>query len=90
MGEGPGLLSAICTGLTLPYVTTPDGQPRPMMITGWQMRLGGFMLLVSGCCGTAALNHYHPSGSVCAAYIILLSAAAFSVWNILIKNIPLA
>ena len=35
-----------------------------MMITGWQMLLGGFMLLVLGYCGGGSLTTITPRESV--------------------------
>lgn len=87
MGEGLMLLSAICTGLAAPVCKRlTDNGLAPMMITGWQMLLGGFMLLALGYCGGGSLTTITPQGIGLLTYMILLSAAAFSVWSILLKK----
>ncbi len=88
-GEGLMALSAMCTGLATPYSKSlTDAGLRPEMITGWQMLLGGGMLLVLGIAGGGWPPQVNAGGLALMAYLVVLSAAAFTVWTRLLERYP--
>lgn len=88
-GEGLMLLSAACTGFAAPVCKRlTDKGLAPMMITGWQMFLGGLLLLLAGYAGGGILTTVTPSGIALLIYMIALSAIGFTVWSLLLKKHP--
>lgn len=60
----------------------------PFCATGWQLFLGGIVLIVIGICGGGQLT---PSGAACWGiflYLAALSSIAFSIWAILLQKHP--
>lgn len=88
-GEGLMFISAMCTGVSSPItkrITERGGDP--MLATGWQLTIGGSMLLLLGLGGGGRFAAISPAGVALLAYLIFLSAAAFTVWSILLKYYP--
>ena len=59
-----------------------------MIITGWQLVVGGVILLLVGRIGGGHFSQVSPKGIALLGYLIFLSAAAFTIWTILLKNFP--
>lgn len=87
-GEGFMLLSAAAAaaGAVISKVVARDGEP--MIITGWQLTFGGALLLVMGIAGGGHFEQTPPQGIALLGYMIFLSAAAFTIWTILLKKYP--
>lgn len=87
-GEGFMLASAFGqgAGALVSRRITPGHDP--MQITGWQLCFGGGVLLVIGLVGGGAHLHFSPAGVALMAYLILLSAVAFTVWTHLLARYP--
>lgn len=86
-GEGFMLLSALGQGLgaAISRKITPGRDP--MVITGWQLALGGAVLLAVGLAGGGADGLvWSPAGAALLAYLAVLSAVAFTVWTMLLKE----
>lgn len=88
-GEGFVLLSAMGQGVgaVISRQITP-GQSA-MVITGWQLTLGGAVLLLLGLAGGGAAGmSFSLPGLALLGYLVLVSAAAFSVWTMLLSRHP--
>ena len=85
-GEGFMLLSTVASGAgTVISKFVAKGQS-PMMVTGWQLSIGGAVLLLMGIVGGGHFATVSFEGLALLAYLIFLSSAAFSIWTWLLKR----
>lgn len=87
-GEGFMLLSTIASGGGAVISKFVAKGQSPMMVTGWQLTLGGAVLLIAGSVGGGHFNSITPQAIALLAYLIFLSAAAFTIWTALLKQYP--
>ncbi|MET3667995.1 drug/metabolite transporter (DMT)-like permease [Caulobacter sp. 1776] len=60
----------------------------PMVMTGWQLAIGGTALLAIGVAAGGHLSGFDARSLALLAYMAGLSAAAFALWSLLIKHNP--
>ena len=82
-GDGLILLSAVSAGAgaLVSRIYTPGRDP--MLLTGWQLALG-----LLGRVGGGALGSVTAGGAALLGYMIVLSAAAFTIWTALLGRFP--
>lgn len=87
-GDGLILLSAVSAGVgaLVSRIYTPGRDP--MLLTGWQLALGGTFLGLLGRLGGGALGSVTVAGAALLGYMIVLSAAAFTIWTALLGRFP--
>lgn len=56
-----------------------------VVLTGYQLAIGGLALLLIGFAGGGTLSGFTVKSSALLAYLVVLSSAAFSLWTILLK-----
>lgn len=87
-GEGFMLLSTVASGAGAVISKFVAKGASPMMITGWQLFVGGAVLLFAGVAGGGHFSKMSFGGFALLGYLIFLSAAAFSIWTWLLKKYP--
>jgi len=89
IGEGFMLLSAVEQGFGAGISRRITPGRDPIAITGWQLSIGGLILLLIGLAGGGAggITITLP-GILVLGYLSLLSAAAFTIWTMLLKEHP--
>ena len=87
-GDGLVLLSAVSAGAgaLVSRIYTPGRDP--MLLTGWQLLIGGCFLLGVGTLGGGTLGRVTLGGVLLLGYMIVLSAAAFTIWTALLGKFP--
>ncbi len=87
-GDGLVLLSAASAGAgaLVSRIFTPGRDP--MLLTGWQLLLGGLLLGGIGAAGGGWLGAVTLPGVLLLGYMIVLSAAAFTIWTALLGKFP--
>ena len=60
----------------------------PMVMTGWQLAIGGAALLAIGAAAGGRLGGFDIRALALLAYMAGLSAAAFALWSLLMKHNP--
>ena len=60
----------------------------PLLVTAWQLLLGGGILVVTGLIWGGRLNFSSLQGVAILLWLAFVSAAAFSVWTALLKHHP--
>ena len=89
-GDGAMLVATAMFGLggiISKYVTrTVDS----MLATGWQLAIGGFLLILLGAPSAGFLSCADWRGWVVLGYMMLLSAIAFTLWTLLFQYNPAA
>lgn len=88
LGDGLVLLSAVSAGAgaLVSRIFTPGRDP--MLLTGWQLLLGGLLLGGIGVAGGGHLGAVTLTGVLLLGYMIVLSAAAFTIWTALLGKYP--
>ena len=88
LGDGLVRLSAVSAGAgaLVSRIFTPGRDP--MLLTGWQLLLGGLLLGGIGVAGGGHLGAVTLTGVLLLGYMIVLSAAAFTIWTALLGKYP--
>lgn len=90
MGEGFILTASVLVALgALISKATTQGQD-PMLITGWQLALGGGGLLAAGLLTGGRLAPLTPAGFWLMALMVVISSVAFTLWTVLLKYHPVS
>ena len=87
MGEGLLLISGIFSTISTFYVKKLAKGIPPILLNGWQILLGGSVLMGAGVLtAKETLNFSHPLALPLLIYSALLSSGAFTIWYILLQN----
>lgn len=89
-GEGFVLLSTVASALSTILIKRYSEQDDPVLLSGWQFTFGGLLLVV---CGLLFGGRLHPSGGAAVAlllYLAFLSAAAYTLWGLLLHHNPVS
>lgn len=85
-GEGFILIAAACfvAGSMLSKSATVSTDA--MTVTGYNLLIGGLVLLAAGIAGGGVIDTVNTKGVLILIYLTFLSAAAFTLWTILLKK----
>ncbi len=84
-GEGFVLISSFFISASFIYVKKKGGHRDLLRINGWQLFLGGVLLIATGWTGSAGSLSFTWESAGLLCYLAMLSAAAFSIWFLLLK-----
>lgn len=87
-GEGSVVLAAFILSAASIYGKKLSQRLNVAAMTGWQMAVGGAVLLASGWLAGGQMSAFTPASAALMAYMALLSALAFSIWSALLKHNP--
>ncbi len=89
-GEGFILFSAISYAFSSAFMKRFSKQENPVMLSGWQFMLGGAVMIAVGllCGGRLTVISAGGIGMLC--YLAFVSAAAYSIWSLLLKYNPVS
>lgn len=62
----------------------------PAMLSGWQFTVGGAVMIVLSLLMGGKLTNYSVKGVALFVYLAFVSAAAYSLWSILLKHNPVS
>jgi drug/metabolite transporter (DMT)-like permease len=85
MGDGMMLLSGLSFAVGSLLSKNISQKSDPMMVTGYQLGFGGFLLLLLGLITGGTLKSVSIPGILLLTYMAFLSATAFTIWTILSK-----
>ncbi|MDD7365603.1 MAG: DMT family transporter [Atopobiaceae bacterium] len=90
-GEGAVLAStlAAATSSSLIQVFSHEGHD-PVTLSGWQFLVGGLTLSAIGLAGGGSLSPSGPASVALLLYLAFISAAAYSLWSLLLANNPVS
>ncbi len=84
-GDGLILLSTVCSAAgNLLSKKIAEGR-NPLLVTAWQLMLGGALLIIAGLCFGGRLDFSKLTGVWILVWLAFVSAAAFSIWTALLK-----
>lgn len=87
-GEGSIVVAAFFLASASIYGKRLSQKMDAMLMTAWQLAIGGAALLVIGYLSGGHSGEFHLSSVLLLIYLALLSSAAFALWSILLKHNP--
>lgn len=90
LGEGLLLVSTFAGSLAAIYGRRVSQHMDATVMTGWQLLLGGIVLTVMGLAGGGHFDRFGIEAGLLMAYLAVVSAAAFSLWSLLLKHNPVS
>mgnify|MGYP002664197840 CR=1 FL=1 len=87
-GEGAIVLAALVLSAASIYGKKLSQHLNAAVMTGWQMVIGGAVLLTGGWLAGGHMAAFTLGSTALMAYMALLSALAFSIWSALLKHNP--
>ena len=90
LGEGFILFSSLSYALSSGLIKRYSEKEDPVVLSGYQFLCGGIILTAAGliCGGRGNLTGVSPGGWVLLLYMGFISAAAYTLWGILLKYNP--
>lgn len=86
LGEGFIVIAAFVLSAASIYGKRLSQRIDPMVMTGWQLGIGGLMLLFGGLAGGGAISGWSAGSLALLGYMAVLSAVAFTLWAALLKH----
>ena len=90
VGEGFILISAASSALSSVAIKRFSQTLDPVMLSGWQFLCGGAVMMVIGLLLGGTLTTVTFSGIMVLCWLAFVSAAAYSVWSLLLKYNPVS
>lgn len=90
LGDGMILLCTVASGFSSAYMKKLSGGEDPVLLSGWQFLLGGIVLAGIGFLGGGHPGHFTLPAFLLLLYLAFISAAAYSVWAMLLKHNPVS
>ena len=88
MGEGFVIIAAFVLAAALIYGKQLSASMDPMVMTGWQLLIGGGVLTGVGMAGGGQMQGLDLQSGALLLYMVLLSSVAFAIWSLLLKHNP--
>lgn len=85
LGEGFIVIAAFVLSAASIYGKKVSQHVDSVVLTGWQLAIGGLALLLIGFATGGHLSGFTLQSSALMVYLVVLSSAAFSLWTILLK-----
>ena len=86
LGEGSVVLAALILAASSIYGKQLSQRMDAMAMTGWQLGLGGAVLVAAGMLAGGRMGLPSLQALVLLAYLALLSSMAFTLWSLLLKH----
>lgn len=86
LGEGFVVIAALVLAAASIYGKQVSQAMDSVVMTGWQLAIGGAALLAIGWATGGSLARFTLPATLLLVYLALLSSAAFSLWSLLLKH----
>lgn len=90
IGEVLVFLSTVSYAFSSVFMKKYSKDDNPAMLSGWQFVLGGMVMIVSGLAFGGKLCNFSIKSITLLIYLAFVSAAAYSLWSILLKYNPVS
>lgn len=90
MGEGMVFLSALSYAFSASITKRFSRTSDPVMLSSWQFIAGGIIMTATGIISGGHIGNAGVSGTAMLIYLSFISAAAFSLWSLLLKYNPVS
>lgn len=88
LGEGFIVIAAFVLAAASIYGKRLSRNLDPMVMTGWQLAIGGLILTAAGMAMGGRIQGLDLTSGTLLLYLALLSSVAFAVWSLLLKHNP--
>ena len=88
LGEGFVVIAAFVLAAASIYGKRLSQSLDPMVMTGWQLLVGGVLLTVSGTVFGGHIDYLDFRSGALLTYLVVLSSVAFAIWSLLLKHNP--
>ena len=85
-GEGMIILSTVCYGISSALIRVYGKDENPVVLSGYQFTLGGFVMIVIGYLTGGRLDVWTEKGIAIVIYLAFVSAIAYTVWSLLLHH----
>ena len=89
-GEGFVFLAAVSYAFSSALIKIYSMRANPVLLSGWQFAMGGILLVFTGILMGGRLPEIHVAAGAVLIYLAFLSAAAYTIWGILLKYNPVS
>ena len=90
LGDGFIFLCTVASGFSAVFMKLYSAEEEPFLLSGWQFTFGGaVMWLIGFCCG-GRIQITSGKGWMILLYLAFVSAAAYSVWALLLRRNPVS
>ena len=89
-GEGFVFISCLCYAFSSVFIKRYSQTESPVMLSGWQFLFGGIGLAAVGLAMGARPTAFTPAALGVLLYLGFLSAAAYTLWGMLLKYNPVS
>jgi drug/metabolite transporter (DMT)-like permease len=89
-GEGFLLLSTLSYAFSSTLIKSFSASESPVTLSAYQFLVGGVILSVCGFLAGGRLTVFTPAAALLLVYMAFISAAAYSLWGILLKYNPVS
>ena len=89
IGDGMILLCTIASGFSSAFMKKFAVGENPILLSGWQFFIGGLVLMFIGLLGGGNFGNFTVN-STAILYLAFVSAAAYSIWAVLLKHNPVS
>ncbi|MCH5188557.1 MAG: EamA family transporter [Oscillospiraceae bacterium] len=90
LGEGFVFISTFAYAASSIIMKSYSRRANPVMLSGWQFLAGGVILIIAGLLAGGRLTVLTPAGAGMLLYLAFISAAAYSLWAMLLKYNPVS
>lgn len=90
MGEGFVIVSCFCLAAAGIYGKSISQDINPTLMTGWQLTIGGAVLVAIGLLLGGRLSGFTPASCALLGYLAFLSSTAFVLYSLLLKYNPVS
>ncbi len=90
IGEGMILLCTVASGFSSAFMKKLSHNENPVLLSGWQFLAGGTVLAGIGIVNGGSAGHFTAKSFLLLLYLAFISAAAYSIWAILLKYNPVS
>ena len=90
IGDGMILLCTVASGFSSAFMKKLSGGEDPVLLSGWQFLIGGIVFAGIGMLGGGHAGTFSVPALAVLLYLACVSAAAYSVWAMLLKHNPVS
>ena len=90
LGDGFILISTIANGFSSVLMKKYSSEESPVMLSSWQFFFGGIIMTLVGIICGGSIDNINTSSVSILLYLALVSAAAYSLWSVLLKYNPVS
>ena len=90
LGDGFIFLCTIASGFSSVLMKKYAASENPILLSGWQFLFGGLVMFAVGLLFGGRMEHITSSAVAILLYLSFVSAAAYSLWSLLLKYNPVS